>query len=226
MPWAGRLWAVAYVSHKSGTGVGTGPYEIDDEFNLIRRPESHAGTYTNRFVHYPSNQLIIGPWVIDADRDVRAVESLLEGRTCGIMPHPDEPDNRVHVPGMEDEFFELDVHTLQTRRLLDQTEPMQVSRPRHVRFKAGYGVLGKVVAANRYDEKDFLGKTDDLWQSGKPAGRRTGCRPERAKLADLRPGPIRTPPGPPRHAGAAASTPTPASGHCGGPTGPATPAGG
>ena len=130
MPWAGRLWATSYVSHKSGTGVGTGLYEIDDDFNLVRRPESHAGTHTNRFVHFPSSQLIIGPWVIDADRNVRTVKSLLEARTCGTMPHLEDPDNKVYVLGMEGEFFKLDVHTLQARHFFDLAEQMRVSRRR------------------------------------------------------------------------------------------------
>ena len=29
MPWAGRLWMITYVSHKSSSGSGTGLYEID-----------------------------------------------------------------------------------------------------------------------------------------------------------------------------------------------------
>ena len=94
MPWADRLWAVTYVSSKSKSGAGTGLYEIDEEFRIVRRPESYVGTYTNRFVRYESNQMIIGPWVIDAKRNVRTVEPLLEVRTCSTMKHLDDPENK------------------------------------------------------------------------------------------------------------------------------------
>jgi len=60
MAWADRLWAVSYVSSAGKSGVGTGLYEIDENLVGRKRPESRVGTYTNRFVHFPSNQLIIG----------------------------------------------------------------------------------------------------------------------------------------------------------------------
>ena len=80
MPWAGKLWVATYVSHKSASGVGTGLYEIDEHLNISKHPASRVGTYTNRFVHWASNQLIIGPHVIDAERNVRTVEALTEVR--------------------------------------------------------------------------------------------------------------------------------------------------
>ncbi|HUU42504.1 MAG TPA: hypothetical protein VMX57_01920, partial [Planctomycetota bacterium] len=40
MAWADRLWALSYVSSSRGSGVGTGFYEIDEHFNIRRRPES------------------------------------------------------------------------------------------------------------------------------------------------------------------------------------------
>jgi len=45
MPFAGRLWAVTYLSHTRRTGSGTGLYEIDSDFNITKRPESVPGTY-------------------------------------------------------------------------------------------------------------------------------------------------------------------------------------
>ncbi len=97
--------------HKSATGVGTGLYVIDDSLNIEKHPESRVGTYTNRYVHFPSNQLFFGPHVIDADGNVKTVEDLVEVRTCSTMQHLTDPDNKVYVLGMEGEFFEMDVHT-------------------------------------------------------------------------------------------------------------------
>lgn len=54
MPWANRLWIVTYVAHLSGTGSGTGLYEIDENMNLTQHPKSIVGTYANRIIHTPS----------------------------------------------------------------------------------------------------------------------------------------------------------------------------
>ena len=142
MPWAGRLWAVAYVSHKKETGVGTGLYEIDEDFRLTQRPESRVGTYTNRMVHFASSQLIIGPHVIDPDRNVRTIEPLVDVRLCSTMAHLEDPDNKVYMLGMEGEFFEMDVRSLEVRQLADLVAELQAPRPRYIHMKAGYCALG------------------------------------------------------------------------------------
>ena len=161
MPWADRLWAVTYVSHKRATGVGTGLYEIDETLRLVNRPESRTGTYANRFVHYPSNQLIIGPHVIDAERKVRTVESLVDIRLTGTMRHLDDPENKVYMLGMEGEFFELDLRDLATRQIADLTDELGINR-RRVHFKAGYTQAGRVIVANNtYDELEFTGQAAD-----------------------------------------------------------------
>ena len=64
-PWANRLWVVTYVAHFSATGSGTGLFEINDKMEIHKRPESVVGTYANRLLHGPTNQLIIGPYIID-----------------------------------------------------------------------------------------------------------------------------------------------------------------
>ena len=160
MAWADHLWVATYVSHKSHSGVGGGLYEIDDDLNMVERPESYTGTYTNRYVHFPSNQLIIGPWVIDADRNVRRVDALLETRLCSTFNHLTDPENMVYMLGMEGEFYEMDVHTLETRLLFDLNKELgDLPGEGYTHFKAAYTAFGKVVVANNsYDERDFLGK--------------------------------------------------------------------
>ncbi len=154
--WADRLWVVTYVSHKSSSGVGTGLYEIDDKLHMTKHPESRVGTYTNRMVHWQSNQLIIGPHVIDASRNVRTVESLTEIRICSTMRHLTDPDNKVYMFGMEGEFYEMDVHTLETTLLFDLTEVLGVPDHGYAHFKAAYSNFGRVVVVNNsYDERDF-----------------------------------------------------------------------
>lgn len=159
MPWADRLWAVTYVSHKSGSGVGGGLYEITPDLEVVHRPESRTGTYANRYVHFGSNQLFIGPHVIDADRNVRTIEPLVDVRLTAVITHLEDPQNKVYVLGMEGEFFELDVHSLSVTHLDDLTERLGVGGHRPAHFKAGYSAFGRVLVANNtYDEEEFLGR--------------------------------------------------------------------
>jgi len=44
-------------------------YEIDGELTRTVRPESVGGTHANRMIHVESNQLFIGPYVIDEARE-------------------------------------------------------------------------------------------------------------------------------------------------------------
>jgi len=164
MPWADRLWAVTYVSSKSKSGAGTGLCEIDESLRIVRRPESYVGTYTNRFVHFESNQLVIGPWVIDAERNVRTVEALLEVRVCSTMKHLDDPENKVYMLGMEGEFFEMDVHSLEVKQLFDLVEELKLPPVEEVHyniphFKAAHCDYGRVVVANNsYGPPDYEGQ--------------------------------------------------------------------
>lgn len=164
MPWADRLWVATYVSHKSRTGVGTGLYEIDADLNITQRPESYVGTYTNRFVHFESNQLFIGPWVIDPDRNVRTIDDLLEVRVCSTLRHLTDPENKVHVLGMEGEFYELDVHSLELTQLYDLVETLGIPSRETTgynipHFKAGHCDYGRVVVTNNsYASPDYAGE--------------------------------------------------------------------
>ena len=158
MAWAGRLWLVTYVSHKSASGVGTGLYTINDQLEMSKHPASYVGTYTNRFVHWESNQLIIGPYLIDAQSSVRTVTDLLEVRVCATMRHLTDPANKVYMLGMEGEFYEMDVHSLQTTLLFDLVDELGIPDHEYCHFKAGYSNFGRVIVANNsYDERDFSG---------------------------------------------------------------------
>lgn len=169
--WAGKLWVVTYVSHKAESGNGTGLYEIDENLALYKRPESVAGTYANRMIHNPTNQLIIGPHIINAAGSVRTFNHLVNLRLCATMEHLDDPDNKVYFLSMEGEFLEADVHSLEVRQLFDLTKELAVSEnvpddhpvqvPTHAQphFKAGHTAQGRVVVSNNtYDEQDFAGR--------------------------------------------------------------------
>lgn len=164
MAWADRLWVVTYVSHTKTSGVGTGLYEIDAELRMNKREESRVGTYTNRYIHFASNQLIIGPHVIDTARNVRTIEPLVDVRLCATMAHLDNPDTMVYMLGMEGEFFEMNVHTLEVKQLFDLVQEFDLPKgyartpTDYAHFKAGYSAFGRVVVTNNtYDRFDFEG---------------------------------------------------------------------
>jgi len=160
MPWADRLWFVTYVAHKSPSGAGTGLFSVDDDLTLTRHPESVVGTYANRLVHGESSQLFIGPHVIDVDGNVRTILELVDIRITATCRHLTEPADKVYTLGMEGEFFEVDVHTLEVRQLFDLLQVLDVHDYPH--FKDAYTRNGRVVVVNNsYYHKDFArGESD------------------------------------------------------------------
>ena len=80
VPWANRLWVITYGPHLP-FGSSDKLYEITPSLEQIIRPESVGGTPANRMIHRESQQLIIGPYFIDAQSNVRAIPpTLMPGR--------------------------------------------------------------------------------------------------------------------------------------------------
>ena len=71
VPWVGSLWFITYPAH-GGDGK---LYQVDQDRRLHRRPESVGGTHASRMIHRESQQLIIGPYVIDAEGRVRVMRA-------------------------------------------------------------------------------------------------------------------------------------------------------
>ncbi len=158
IPWAQKLWAVGYVAHIRGQGLGL--YEIDENMTMRRHPASVTGTFANRLPHWPSGQAFIGPYVIDADGNVRVIEDLKRLRLAATCEHLTDPANKVYVLGMEGGFWEVDVHTLEARKLFNLVKELKITDAKE-HFKSGYTAQGRVVVANNtYDEQEFLGGRD------------------------------------------------------------------
>jgi hypothetical protein len=156
MPWADRLWFVTYVAHKSSSGGGTGLFWVDDNLVLHKHEQSVVGTYANRLVHSESNQLFIGPHVIDPDGNVKTIDSLKDFRLTATCRHLTDPGNKVYFLGMEGEFLEVDVHTFAVKQLFDLCEVLDVRGYPH--FKDAYTRHGRVIVANNsYFAQDFDG---------------------------------------------------------------------
>lgn len=154
IPWADRLWAVGYVAHIAGDGIGL--YEIRDDMTMHLHPASVTGTFANRLVHWETLQAVIGPHVIDAEGQVRTIEALAKHRLTATARHLVHPKTMVYFLTMEGLLFETDLQTLETRELADVTAELGIEGQPH--FKGAHTAQGRLVVANNtYEEPEFLG---------------------------------------------------------------------
>jgi len=102
VPWAGKLWVMSYPPHRR-TGSVDKLYAIDSELGMTIRPESVGGTHAGRMIHRESQQLLLGPYVIDANGRVRAFDQSkgFPARITGIARHLTDPANKVYIFDME-----------------------------------------------------------------------------------------------------------------------------
>jgi hypothetical protein len=115
--WAGKLWAVTYAPHLP-LGSSDKLYEISADLTQTVRSESIGGTPANRMIHKESNQLFIGPYAIDAKRNVRTISyKTMPGRHTGNARHLTDPANKIYYGTMEEGFYEVDVNTLAVKTL-------------------------------------------------------------------------------------------------------------
>jgi len=165
-PWANRLWVITYVAHLESSGAGTGLYEINPNMEIRKRPESVVGTYANRLLHGPTNQLIIGPHIIDMDGNIRTIDGVKDHRLAATLTHLDDPDNKVYFLAMEGEFLEVNVHTLETKILFNLMDELKEPKGSKPHFKSGFTRHGRVVVCNNsYTVADY----NKEWSAGRLA---------------------------------------------------------
>ena len=117
VPWADRLWVITYGPHLP-VGSSDKLYEITPELQKTTRPESIGGTPANRMIHKESNQLFIGPYAIDANRNIRVIPyKEMQGRHTGNARHLTDPAGKIYYASMEEGFYEVDVKTLKSKEL-------------------------------------------------------------------------------------------------------------
>ena len=116
-PGQAELWYVTYPAHVF-LGGNDKLYELDAALHRTARPESVGGTHANRMIHRESNQMIIGPYFIDAQGRIRVVSpKVMPGRITAVARHLTDPANKVYFATMEQGFYEVDVHSLQVKEL-------------------------------------------------------------------------------------------------------------
>lgn len=162
MPWANRLWFITYVAHTSKSGSETGLFEVSNDFVIKKHHESVVGTYANRIIHPATNQLMIGPHLIDTEGRVRTIKELVDHRLTASMAHLTRPEDMLYVLTMEGILFEVNVLTMEIKQLFNLLDELEVSEDCYPHFKGGWTKDGRVIVANNtYDEKEFLGEKSD-----------------------------------------------------------------
>lgn len=118
VPWADRLWVITYGPHLP-FGSSDKLYEITPDLKQVVRPESVGGTPANRMIHDESQQLFIGPYVIDAERQVRVIPPyIMPGRLTGNARHLTDPAGKIYYATMEEGLYEVDVKSLAVKNFI------------------------------------------------------------------------------------------------------------
>ena len=118
VPWAGDLWVITYGPH-CPVGSTDKLYRIRPDLTRETFPGSVGGTPANRMIHRETNQLLIGPYVIDAKGNIRVVPpAKMPGRLTGAARHLTDPANKVYIATMETGLYELDMNNLAVNTLI------------------------------------------------------------------------------------------------------------
>jgi hypothetical protein len=158
VPWAGKLWLMTYPPHRR-TGSVDKLYAIDAQLGMNIRPESVGGTHAGRMIHRESQQLVLGPYVIDAQGRVRAFDQSrgFPARITAVARHLTDPANKMYLIDMEGPIWEADVRTLAVRRLFVKPVPGWHG-------KGAYTGQGRLIIANNGDRR--TPDLDDLtWEA-------------------------------------------------------------
>ncbi|MCG6156550.1 discoidin domain-containing protein [Rubinisphaera margarita] len=168
--WQGDLWAITYAPHMPG-GSSDKLYQITPDLEQIIFEGSVGGTPANRMIHPESNQLLIGPYLIDAEKSIRVIPpGKMFGRLTGNARHLTDPAGKVYYATMEEGLYEVDVETLDVRCLIRDgnsgaPEKGIPSRLPGYHGKGLYSGQGRVVYANNGD-RDPRVKVDPTVPSG------------------------------------------------------------
>ncbi len=141
VPWAGKLWMVNYAAHEP-FGSDHKLYSVGEDLELTIHPESVGGTPAGRMIHKESRQLLMAHYLIDETGKVRAVSpEIMPGRITAFTRHLKNPENWVYVVDMEGMIYELNVHSLEVRKLFHKSVPGWHA-------KGAYVTQGKLIMAN------------------------------------------------------------------------------
>ena len=155
--WNGKLYMINYAAHQP-KGSEHKLYIIDQDKNMQIFEGSIGGTPAARMVHKESNQLLIGPYVIDSKGNIRVIPIKdMEGRLTAIARHLKDPENMVYYYDMEGMLYEVNVHTLAVNKLYHDPLPGWHG-------KGGYTSQGKLVLSNNGEVSSGEHGTTGNWK--------------------------------------------------------------
>ncbi len=118
VPWQGQLWAITYAPHQP-KGSSDKLYRVTPDYVQHIFEGSVGGTPANRMIHRESRQLLIGPYVIDAQSQIRVITpAAMPGRLTGNARHLSAPEGKVYYATMEEGLYEVDLSTLEVKCLI------------------------------------------------------------------------------------------------------------
>ena len=148
VPWGNKLYAITYSAHKP-RGSADKLYVIDKKLKIKESQLSVGGTPANRMIHKESRQLIIGPYFIKENGDVRVVPpDEMPGRLTATARHLTDPAHKVYFYTMEEGLYEEDVYSLEGTQIYEDgnmLNPPDVAGP----LLPGYHGKGAYTAQNR-----------------------------------------------------------------------------
>ncbi len=152
--WQGELWAITYAPHQPN-GSDDKLYRISPDLTQHIFEGSVGGTPANRMIHKESQQLLIGPYLINAEKNIRVIPpSKMLGRLTGNARHLTNPESKVYYATMEEGLYEVDVETLEVKTLIkdghDKNENSRAiaSKLPGYHGKGLYSGLGRLVYSN------------------------------------------------------------------------------
>ena len=154
--WNDKLYMINYTAHKPN-GSEHKLYIVDKDKNMQIFEGSIGGTPAARMVHQESNQLLIGPYVIDSAGKVRVIPTTdMKGRLTAIARHLKDPENMVYYYDMEGMLYEVNVHSLEVNKLFHDPLPGWHG-------KGAYTSQGKLILANNGEHvvKDAVGRANN-----------------------------------------------------------------
>ena len=151
--WGGKLYAITYSAHKPN-GSSDKLYIIDSEGKMDVFPGSVGGTPANRMIHGESEQLIIGPYFISKNGEIRVIPTdKMPGRLTATARHLEDPANKVYFYTMEEGLYEVDVNSLEVNEIYtdgNMMNPPDVAGPMLPGYhgKGAYAAQQRLVVAN------------------------------------------------------------------------------
>lgn len=121
--WNEKLYMINYAAHEP-KGSQHKLYVIDKDKKMEIFEGSIGGTPAARMIHQESNQLFIGPYVIDKSGSVRVIPIKdMKGRLTAVARHLKDPENKVYYYDMEGMLYEVNVYTLKVKKLYHNPLP-------------------------------------------------------------------------------------------------------